>query len=285
MRSDRGTRRADLQRRQRKKPRPLWLQRGLRLGATALVLTAIVGTPYWMWSSGWLPGKIDAIETAWLNRSASAGLTADYIFTTGLNETSTSDVLQAINISISKKQPLLSFSPHDAKQRLENLPWVREASVQRRFPNTVMVNITERTPIGFLQQNRQLSLVDESGTILAKDGLGRWSSLPILIGEQAPQHAPLLMKELNSHPEIYRRVKAMTFVNQRRWNLRLDNNVDVLLPENEIPTALDRLDRAQTDSHILEKDITAVDLRLADRMIVTPTPAAAARRAAPKEGI
>lgn len=283
MRSDRGTRRADLQRRQRKKPRPLWLQRGLRLGATALVLTAIVGTPYWMWSSGWLPGKIDAIETAWLNRSANAGLTADNIFVTGRNETSASDVLQAVNIS--RDQPLLSFSPRDAKQRLENLPWVREASVQRRFPNTVMVNITERTPIGFLQQNRQLSLVDESGTILAKDGLGRWSSLPVLIGEQAPQNAPALMKELNGHPEIYRRVKAMTFINQRRWNLRLDNNVDVLLPENEIPTALDRLDRAQTDSHILEKDITAVDLRLADRMIVTPTPAAAARRAAPKEGI
>lgn len=283
MRSDRGTRRADLQRRQRKKPRPLWLQRGLRLGATALVLTAIVGTPYWMWHSGWLPGKIDAIETAWLNRSASAGLTADNIFVTGRNETSASDVLQAINIS--RDQPLLSFSPRDAKQRLENLPWVREASVQRRFPNTVMVNITERTPIGFLQQNRQLSLVDESGTILAKDGLGRWSSLPILIGEQAPQNAPVLMKELNGHPEIYRRVKAMTFINQRRWNLRLDNNVDVLLPENDTPAALDRLDRAQTDSHILEKDITAVDLRLADRMIVTPTPAAAARRAAPKEGI
>lgn len=282
-RSDRGTRRADLQRRQRKKPRPLWLQRGLRLAGVALVLGVIGGTPYWLWQSGWLPGKIAQAENAVLRRTAVAGLSSDNIFVTGRNETVPNDVVMALNVS--KDQPLLNFSPVEAKRRLENLPWVREASVQRRFPNTIVVNLTEREPIGFLQQDRQLALVDENGTILAKDGLGRWAGLPVLIGEKAPQHAPELMKLLSAHPELYRRVKAMTLINQRRWNLRLDNNVDVLLPEADMAKALVRLDRAQSDSRLLEKDISSVDLRLPDRMIVAPTAGGAARRAAPKEGI
>ncbi len=283
MRSDRGTRRADLQRRQRKKPQPLWLQRGLKVAGVALVIGVLAGTPYYLWSSGWLPGKIDKMETAMLERTAVAGLSSDNIFVTGRSETVAADVMMALNVR--KDQPLLTFSPVEAKQRLENLPWVREASVQRRFPNTIVVNLTERQPIGFLQKDRQLSLVDESGIILAKDGLGRWAGLPILIGEQAPQRAPELMKLLNGHPEIYRRVEAMTLVSQRRWNLQLDNKITVMLPEEDVANALVRLDRAQNESRVLEKDIVSVDLRLADRMAINPTPGANARRTAPKEGI
>lgn len=283
MRSDRGTRRADLQRRQRKKPRPLWLQRSLKAAPAVLMLAMFAGIPYYLWSSGWLPGKINKMETALLERTSEAGLSSDNVFVTGRNETVAADVMMALDVR--KNQPLLTFDPVLAKQRLENLPWVREASVQRRFPNTIVVNLTERQPIGFLQKDRQLSLVDESGIILAKDGLGRWAGLPILIGENAPQHAPDLMRLLNGHPEIYRRVQAMTYISLRRWTLRLDNNIDVLLPEDDVATALTRLERAQSESRVLDKDVKEIDLRLPDRLRITPTSGGIARRAAPKEGI
>ena len=47
----------------------------------------------------------------------------------------------------------------------------------------------------------------------------------------------------------------------------------------------ERLESAEADSRILEKDISVIDLRLPDRMIITPTPAAQARARQPKEGI
>ncbi len=282
-RSDRGTRRADLQRRQRKKPRPLWLQRGLRVGGVVVLASLVLAGPYYLWSSGWVGSKIASAENALLTRTAKAGLRADDIYVTGRTETAAADVMMALNVN--QGQPLLAFDPIEAKKRLENLPWVREASVQRRFPDTIMVNLTERQPIGFLQKDRQLSLVDETGIILAKDGLGRWSGLPILIGENAPQQAPELMRLLNGHPEIYRRVQAMTLVNQRRWALRLDNNIDVQLPENDVAEALNRLDKAQSEGRLLDKDVKEIDLRLPDRLRITPTSGGAARRAAPKEGI
>lgn len=282
-RSDRGTRRADLQRRQRRKPRPLWVQRGLRLGGVLALAGLVLAGPYYLWSSGWIGSKLASAENAVLARTAKAGLTADNIFVTGRSETVAADVMMALDVN--KDQPLLAFDPAAAKQRLENLPWVREASVQRRFPNTIMVNLTERQPIGFLQKDRQLSLVDETGIILAKDGMGRWAGLPILIGENAPQRAPELMRLLNGHPEIYRRVQALTLVNQRRWTLRLDNNIDVQLPENDVAQALIRLGKAQSESRVLDKDVKEIDLRLPDRLRITPTAGGAARRAAPKQGI
>lgn len=282
-RSDRGTRRADIQRRQRKKPRPVWMQRGLRIGGVVALAGLVLAGPYYLYSSGWVGTKLTNAENAVLARTAKAGLTADNIFVTGRTETVAADVMMALNVN--KDQPLLAFNPVEAKKRLENLPWVREASVQRRFPNTIMVDLTERQPIGFLQKDRQLSLVDETGIILAKDGLGRWSGLPILIGENAPQRAPELMRLLNDHPEIYRRVQAMTLINQRRWTLRLDNNIDVQLPETELAEALNRLEKAQSEGRVMDKDVKEIDLRLADRLRITPTSGGAARRAAPKEGI
>ena len=67
--------------------------------------------------------------------------------------------------------------------------------------------------------------------------------------------------------------------------MRLTNNIDVLLPEREVSEALMRLENAHIEGKLLDKDIQSVDLRQGDRMIVSPTRAAAARRAAPKEGI
>lgn len=283
MKSDRGTRREHLQRKQRKKPTPLWLQRGLRLGGAALVLALLVGAPIWYWNSGKGPARLEIIEQAALAHTAQAGLSADNIFVTGRSETAAADVTLALGLS--KAQPLLAFDPQTARSQLEKLTWVKEANVERRFPNTVFVNLTERQPIGFFQRDGKLALVDDSATILAIDNLSRWAGLPVLVGEGAPQAASALIEQLKAHPEIFGRIKALTYLNQRRWNVRLTNNIDILLPERDVSAALDRLENAHIEGKLLDKDIQSVDLRQGDRMIVSPTRAAAARRAAPKEGI
>lgn len=57
--------------------------------------------------------------------------------------------------------------PLAARRRaIEALPWVESASVQRVLPNRVRIEITERTPVGFLRTTKDLSLVDAYGVIL-----------------------------------------------------------------------------------------------------------------------
>ena len=281
--SDRGTRREHLQRKQRKKPTPLWVQKSLKLGAIFGVSLIVLSIPTYLIKSGWVSQQVGRLQDSVIARTAKAGLVADNIFITGRTETAPGDVTLALGIT--KDQALLHFDPATARTQLEKLTWVKQARVERRFPNTVLVTLTERQPIGFYQKNEKLVLVDESATILATDGLNRWAGLPVLVGEGSPQAAPRIIEALQAHPDILHRVKALTLLNQRRWNLRLTNNVDVLLPEADPATALDRLQRAQDDSKVMDKDVLSIDLRQGDRMIVTPTPAAAARRTAPKQGI
>jgi cell division protein FtsQ len=73
-------------------------------------------------------------------------------------------------------------------------------------------------------------------------------------------------------------VEASVLVAERRWNLRLKNGIEVRLPETDPEHALQTLVQLDHDKKLLSRDIVAVDLRLADRVTVRLSDAAAQAR-------
>jgi cell division protein FtsQ len=72
--------------------------------------------------------------------------------------------------------------PLDQRRRqLERIPWVERATVRRALPNKIEVEITERTPIAFLRQGSELSLVDLHGVILERPLKGNFH-FPVVTG-------------------------------------------------------------------------------------------------------
>ncbi len=65
----------------------------------------------------------------------------------------------------------------------------------------------------------------------------------------------------------------------RRWTLKVDNGIDVRLPEQGASAALARLARLEREHKLLDRDVIAIDLRMADRVVVRLTEEAAASRA------
>ena len=56
----------------------------------------------------------------------------------------------------------------ERRQQIEAIPWVEHATVRRVFPNRIEVDIVERSPIAYLRQGSDLSLVDAHGVILER---------------------------------------------------------------------------------------------------------------------
>jgi cell division protein FtsQ len=77
-----------------------------------------------------------------------------------------------------------------------------------------------------------------------------------------------LIDSLAKEPAIRPRVTAAVFVGQRRWNLRLDNGVEVRLPEEGADAALAHLAKLDREQQILAREIDAIDLRFPDKLIV-----------------
>ena len=92
--------------------------------------------------------------------------------------------------------------------------------------------------------------------------------LPLVVGVGAETRAKEFLGMLDRRPELRANVRAAVLVAERRWNLRLKNGVDVRLPEFGVEQALDQLVVLERDVRLSNRDITAIDLRLADRITV-----------------
>jgi cell division protein FtsQ len=121
-------------------------------------------------------------------------------------------------------------------------------------------------------------VIASDGTVLEPYVARRYVGLPLVVGTGAETRAKEFLAMLDSHPELRANVRASVLVAERRWNLRLKNGVDVRLPEFEVARALDQFAALERASKLSSRDIVAIDLRLADRVTVRLSDAAAEKR-------
>jgi len=193
-------------------------------------------------------------------------------------------------IGITPGDAILDFQPAGAKQRLEEIAWVESAHVERRLPGTILIRITERRAFAVWQRDGRFSVIDREGRVMATERLEAFGPLPLVVGLGAERVAAQMIDLLRSAPEIADRVQAIIRVSERRWNLRLQNGADVMLPEGHEEAAITRLAELQARERLLDRPLAAVDMRLPDRLVVrmqtpaTPTPAPTAIPARSQRG-
>lgn len=83
-----------------------------------------------------------------------------------------------------RNHSVLRIPLDERRRQLETIPWVEHATVRRALPNRVEVELLERTPIAFLRQGSELSLVDVHGVILDRPTKGAFH-FPVVTGISA----------------------------------------------------------------------------------------------------
>ena len=265
------------------KRRSLNLGRWFRRGAKAALLLAIVGGVALAYRSGRLTLVFDGIASRAVALSSAAGFRVEDVEVSGRAQTDPKALLAAVGLK--RGDPILAFSPEEARQRIESLPWVASAAIERRLPDTVAITIVERRPIALWQHSERLSLIDADGANLGPVALDSAPALPLVVGGDAPTHAAALLTLLAQHPDIAHRVQASSWIGSRRWDLKLDNGVDVLLPEQGVAEALQSLADAESSSRVIERDVAAIDLRLPGKMVVRLTHEPVTAKSKPQQGI
>jgi cell division protein FtsQ len=198
----------------------------------------------------------------------STGLKVEKITLVGREQSTKEEVLRALGAGAGES--ILHFDISSARERLVDLDWVSDASVSRLFPNHVHVRVEEKEPLAIWQQNGKLYLIDSQGTTISSRGISAWKSLPFVVGDGANEHAQSLLGTLTKFPELHERVQTAVRVGDRRWNLRLQNGVEVRLPETNLEGALTELFDLETRTRVLESAISSIDLRFEDRLILEP---------------
>jgi cell division protein FtsQ len=181
-------------------------------------------------------------------------------------------------LGFSKGDPIIGFSLEQARMRIERLAWVAHATVERRLPGTIVVVLWERRPFAIWQNQGKYALIDRDGHPVTDEAVAKFRDLPLIVGPGAPEAARVLLDALIDRPAIQTRIVAAMRISERRWNLRMKNGTDILLPEGHEVEALDRLLALQQDTALLDRPMQAIDMRLGDRLVLRPpavNPAAA----------
>jgi cell division protein FtsQ len=200
--------------------------------------------------------------------TAASGLRVTDIVIEGRANTPEAMVWAAIGVN--KGDPILGFSLEDTRANIEMIPWVEHATVERRLPGTLVVNLQERLPFAIWQNQGKFVLVDRTGQVVANQDVAAFRHLPLIVGLGAPAAAAALLDALQQRPALLEKISASVRVGERRWNLRMVSGTDVMLPEGHEVVALDRLIQLQQDHAVLDRPLSAIDLRLPDRLVFRP---------------
>jgi cell division protein FtsQ len=155
------------------------------------------------------------------------------------------------------------------RERLVALPWVKDASIARRWPDRLVIRIEERKPAAIWQYKGRLRLIDAEGAVLPAPDLAKFAALPLLVGADARLQAPGLLKIVAAQPELAKEMEAALWVGQRRWDIRMKSGETISLPEGPAAeAAFLRFADIHRETPLLGRGFVRFDLRLPDKMVV-----------------
>ncbi|MBS0528920.1 MAG: FtsQ-type POTRA domain-containing protein [Proteobacteria bacterium] len=190
----------------------------------------------------------------------------------------TQDEVLAIG-GVNGRSSLLFLDAASVRDSLKANPWIADATVLKLYPGALQINITERKAFALWQENGKLSVIADDGAVLEPYVTRSFASLPLVVGKGAETRARDFLALVEKYPVVNSQLKAAIFVGERRWNLRLKDGLDIRLPEADVGNALTTLVRLDKDDRLLSRDITAIDMRLPDRLTVRLSEDAAKARA------
>ncbi len=185
------------------------------------------------------------------------------------------ELAEAIRGRVDLKLPLSSFDIDlDAvRARVEELDAVAKAELRVRSGGVLQVAITERVPVVLWRLGERLEMLDEGGFRVA--GLAARTDrpdLPLIAGEGADRAAEEALELFAVAQPILPRVRGLVRMGERRWDLILDRNQRILLPETDAVAALERLMALDKAEDLLARDVLSVDLRNDKRPVLRLAP-------------
>jgi cell division protein FtsQ len=187
------------------------------------------------------------------------------------------ELAEAIRARLKLNLPQSSFDLDldGARARIEALDAVATAELRVRSGGVLQVLITERVPALVWREGERIEMLDPTGARVA--GLSARDDrpdLPLIAGEGADRAAAEALELFTIAQGIMPRVRGLVRVGDRRWNLVLDRNQRIMLPEQNAPAALERLIALDKAEDLLARDILTVDLRNEQRPVLRLAPSA-----------
>lgn len=158
---------------------------------------------------------------------------------------------------------------NEIKKKLDELAWIKDVVIKRSLSGKIDLYLTEKEAIAIYHdaKSNNFYLVDKEGNLIDASIPCFFKSLPTLSGGEANKFAPSILEKIGKYEEIRSRLTAMAFIQKRRWNLKLNNQIEIKLPEDGVEEALEALNKIVEQGKATSGDVLGLDFRIAGKVI------------------
>lgn len=158
---------------------------------------------------------------------------------------------------------------------IREMPAVAEARVRVRSGGILQIDVTERIPAVLWRSTEGLEVLDADGFITGPASTREdFATLPLIAGEGADNHVGEALDLVRAAGPLGARMRGLVRMGERRWDVVLDRDQRILLPEEAPVQALERVIALGQVHEMLERDLSTVDMRLAARPTIRMNPTA-----------
>ena len=185
------------------------------------------------------------------------------------------ELADAVRARLDIKLPQSSFDIdlEAARARIQELDAVARADLIVRSGGVLEVAITERVPVVLWRTETGIEMLDATGHRVASlAARSDRPDLPIIAGDGADSVTAEALALFAAARPIQDRLRGLVRVGERRWDVVLDRNQRILLPQDKPIAAIERLIALHQAGDLLGRDILTVDLRTDHRPVLRLAP-------------
>ena len=151
---------------------------------------------------------------------------------------------------------------------VNEIPAVASAAIKISAGGVMQINVAEKSPAFIWRKDNVMSVIDETGSFIRiANSRVDYPKLPLVVGEAADLAVSEISSLMQANEYFKDHVRAFIRVGERRWDLILENNVRIMLPQREFLAAFDRLMLMNEAGSLLSGRLSNIDMRL----VVRPT--------------
>ena len=154
-----------------------------------------------------------------------------------------------------------AFDVSEAKQSLEQHPWIRRVSAKKVWPNALVLDIQEEIAIARWGDGE---LINQFGEIFEPPGRQRTTGLPLLVGSEGEQYRVMEQYRAVSQQlfSVGLRVTSLSLSQRGNWTLILNDSMPVTLGREKTIERLARfIELYQSPDLMAFEKLASVDLR------------------------
>lgn len=180
------------------------------------------------------------------------------------------DVREVLNkYNLFSRPKSFSVNVDDIMQDISQLAWVKKVSVVKEYPSKLLIVIEPKNIIAYMFDNEEYFPVDSDGNLIMS-GVDYKSGL-LITGDGANSNLNDFISAVKKYPRIWNKVVYLQYVNNLRWNVYLyniENGILVKLAQDNMEEALAKLNKFDIEKDLLKRNISEIDIRDINKILV-----------------